>query len=420
MGRNLSCDEQTVGFQGKHKDKQRITYKKEGDGFLADYICSDGFTFAFHFRHQEASQKLIDHFNCSPIHARVLGLISQLPDTHYTLGMDNLFNSAKLCRMALAMDQKVMVHGVTRPKLRGIPLIVKQEEVSKKKELEKVRHTVKAAVLKGDEVAKDLVSISLYDTKPVYFLTSACGEINWIKKEKEVYSPTLGRKFKLPFYRLNIVDFYNHNMGNVDLADQLRNHYRYDSSWHRNRKWWWAVWWWGYQVLLTNSYILYYKYHKMMKSSNAVSHYEYIKMIALAWVNPELNWPTKKKINTKRRLEQTEDLTRITRAKRKLYTDSVSISDSSRCSVVDNNTLHPSNGKLRCRLVTSVQHVPEVPKTKRPRCALHRWARDRSGPEVMKNVVVCSICQVNLCIPCFKIFHKEGFIAGLKDDIAAS
>ena len=127
MGRNLSCDEQTVGFQGKHKDKQRITYKKEGDGFLADCICSDGFTFAFHFRHQEVSQKLMDHFNCSPIHARVLGLISQLPDTHYTLGMDNLFNSAKLCRMALAMDQKVMVHGVTRPKLRGIPLIVKQE-----------------------------------------------------------------------------------------------------------------------------------------------------------------------------------------------------------------------------------------------------------------------------------------------------
>jgi len=98
--------------------------------------------------------------------------------------MDNLFNSAKLCRKALAMDQNVMVHGVTILKLKGIPLIVKQDGVGKKKELEKARHTVKAAVLKGDEVAKDLVSISLYDTKPVYFLTSACGEINWIKKEK--------------------------------------------------------------------------------------------------------------------------------------------------------------------------------------------------------------------------------------------
>ena len=30
---------------------------------------------------------------------------------------------------------------------------------------------------------------------------------------------------KMPFYRLNLIDFYNHNMGNVDMADQLRNHY---------------------------------------------------------------------------------------------------------------------------------------------------------------------------------------------------
>jgi hypothetical protein len=61
MGRNLSCDEQTIGFQGNHKDKQRITYKKEGDGFLADCICSDGYTFAFHFRHQDASKKSWKH-----------------------------------------------------------------------------------------------------------------------------------------------------------------------------------------------------------------------------------------------------------------------------------------------------------------------------------------------------------------------
>ena len=137
MGRNLSCDEQTVGYQGNHKDKQRITYKREGDGFLADCICSDGYTFAFHFRHQEASTKIMKTFDCSPLHARVLGLISQLPDKYYTLGMDNLYNSAKLCRLAYSMDQKVMVHGVTRPTLRGIPLAIKQQEVSKKKDLER-------------------------------------------------------------------------------------------------------------------------------------------------------------------------------------------------------------------------------------------------------------------------------------------
>jgi len=29
MGRNSSCDEQTIGFKGNHADKQRISYKKE-------------------------------------------------------------------------------------------------------------------------------------------------------------------------------------------------------------------------------------------------------------------------------------------------------------------------------------------------------------------------------------------------------
>ena len=100
-------------------------------------------------------------FGCSPLHARVLGLISQLPHAYYTLGMDNLFMSAKFCRIAYSMDQKVMVHGVTRPSLRGIPSLIKQEEVKRKKDLELVRHTVKAAKLEGDAICKDLVSISL-------------------------------------------------------------------------------------------------------------------------------------------------------------------------------------------------------------------------------------------------------------------
>ena len=49
MGRNLSCDEQTIGLQGHQKDKQIITYNKEGYWFLADCICSDGYTFYFLF-----------------------------------------------------------------------------------------------------------------------------------------------------------------------------------------------------------------------------------------------------------------------------------------------------------------------------------------------------------------------------------
>ena len=32
LGRDISGDEQTIGFQGRHADKLRITYKAEGMG----------------------------------------------------------------------------------------------------------------------------------------------------------------------------------------------------------------------------------------------------------------------------------------------------------------------------------------------------------------------------------------------------
>ena len=33
LGRDISGDEPTIGFQGRHADMLRITYKAEGDGF---------------------------------------------------------------------------------------------------------------------------------------------------------------------------------------------------------------------------------------------------------------------------------------------------------------------------------------------------------------------------------------------------
>ena len=88
--------------------------------------------------------------------------------------------SAKICRLTYSLKQKVMTHGVTRPSLRGVPQIVKQEEKKKKAELESVRNTVKVAKLVGDSVCKDLVFISLYDTKPVYIMSNACTAVEWI------------------------------------------------------------------------------------------------------------------------------------------------------------------------------------------------------------------------------------------------
>ena len=97
LGRFISIDEQTIGCQGRHPDILRINYKREGDGFQCDAICSDGYTYSFYFRNQPAPKTFLD-MDMSPLHARVHALFEQLTNKNYVCVMDNLYLSAKLCR----------------------------------------------------------------------------------------------------------------------------------------------------------------------------------------------------------------------------------------------------------------------------------------------------------------------------------
>ena len=45
-------------------------------------------------------------------------------------------------------------------------------------------------------------------------------------------------------------------MGDVDVADQLRNNYWFD-HWLIKRKWWWSNMFWAIGVILVNAYIIY-------------------------------------------------------------------------------------------------------------------------------------------------------------------
>ena len=59
MGRGIPCDEQTIGFKGNHADKQRINYKKEGDGFLADSLSDNGYTYTYYLQNMPAPKPYI-------------------------------------------------------------------------------------------------------------------------------------------------------------------------------------------------------------------------------------------------------------------------------------------------------------------------------------------------------------------------
>ena len=139
---------------------------------------------------------------------------------------------------------------------RGIPEYVIQDEEKNPVAQRAALGTVKAAVLEGDPVCPNIVASSMYDTKPVHYLSMVSKSIQLVEKEKMVYNVDTGKVEALKLLRLNQINNYNNGMGDVDVAYQLRGVYRLD-CWVRNRKWWRSILFWSMGVLLKNSYNLY-------------------------------------------------------------------------------------------------------------------------------------------------------------------
>jgi len=77
---------------------------------------------------------------------------------------------------------------VCRVEGRGLPQSIKLKEETTDILNARARGIVKAAVLKGDPQVKDMIAFSVYDTKPVHFISTAATSLKWIKKKKLVYN----------------------------------------------------------------------------------------------------------------------------------------------------------------------------------------------------------------------------------------
>jgi hypothetical protein len=141
-----------------------------------------------------------------------------------------------------------LCHGVVRKGGRGAPKCIIQEEVKDRIKQIAVRGTVKAAHLQGDDVVKCLLASSVYDTKPVHYLSMVSVKLEWVVVGKKVYNVDTQKTEYIRFLRLNVIHKYNHAMGHVDVADQLRGSYRID-IYVRNQTGWWAIMFWAFGTL---------------------------------------------------------------------------------------------------------------------------------------------------------------------------
>ena len=130
-------DEQTTGFQGRHPNKLRITYKKEGDGFQCDALCDYDYTFTFYFP-QEPPPVEYTSAGLSPLHDRVMALFDDVTDEYHECGVENLYMYAKFFRDAYNHTKKIKLHGVTRNSGRELPASIMLEELNNRTEQEKV------------------------------------------------------------------------------------------------------------------------------------------------------------------------------------------------------------------------------------------------------------------------------------------
>ena len=254
-----------------------------------------------------------------------------------------------------------------------------------------------------------ICAFSVYDTKPVHFISTSASLLKWVKKKRKVYDSNLGRMVEIEFLRTELQNDYNNNMNDVDISDQLRKVYCFN-RWLRNRKWWWVLFMWGLGVILVNSYVAYVSANTLIwreKRKDLISHYEYRKAIALALICPQQFYAST--------VEEEEGCplssSRVGRPRKKVqfvqtrYQQQQSLSN--KAVKVSDNSLNPINGALRHRLNNTLGHFPNDSQLSGRKCslkcALHRWY-DRDI-QIRKQVIQCVVCGVALCRQCFRSFH---------------
>ncbi len=117
--------------------------------------------------------------------------------------MDNLFNSQKLFT-ALHIAE-ALAHGVACTNGRGVPPSIIQKEEKNKDRAKKLRGTTLVAKLHDSDACPDLFAVSVYNTKPVHIRLTAAKCVEWIVKEKEVWSDRIKKKAMMKYLRLNVM-----------------------------------------------------------------------------------------------------------------------------------------------------------------------------------------------------------------------
>lgn len=252
---NISIDEMIARFSGRSAHTVRIKNKPTPEGYKILSLCDAGYTFAFFFTsriHQHEIQKIP---NLSKVGNEVYHLVSQLPKNKaFNIYMDNYFSSIRLFKYL--REKNIGACGTVRKNSANFPQILKTDK--------KLEWDTLSGV-----VVDDVLAILWMDNGPVTMLSTIHqinGDENRIERirRQSRETSTNANKVRAIFGSLSkkslpipiVIDDYNHFMGGVDIADQLRGYYSTQLSVRRT---WMPLFFWLLDTAIINSYLIFKK-----------------------------------------------------------------------------------------------------------------------------------------------------------------
>ena len=91
------------------------------------------------------------------------------------------------------------------------------------------------------------------------------------KKAREAFGGAYEKEMPIPL----CIEYFNRNMGDVDVANQLRSYYDTQLTSFCT---WWPMLFWAYDTIITNAYII---FRDMPQSPDAITHKEFC--LQCAW-----------------------------------------------------------------------------------------------------------------------------------------
>jgi hypothetical protein len=276
-GVNLSIDEMMVRCFGRTAHTVKAPGKPIKEGYKIYALCEAGYTYYFMWSSKTKSfGELKKQVGFSPTESMVLQMAETLPKGQpHIIYMDNLFTRVPLLRRLRQLS--IGGCGTTRKHPEFPPLLLQLKEHCAKH----MEWNTTAAIIARKQVqikqedGKDLLQNDPQDPGVLCFawqdnntviacstVHSADTEHTIIRKRRrpqatstnghlvrKVFGDDVRKDLSIPLF----IDDYNHFMGGVDIADQLRSYYTTQRISLRN---WYPLFFWIIDTAILNSYLL--------------------------------------------------------------------------------------------------------------------------------------------------------------------